>query len=304
MTTAQSVATLSLQLQHSSWSRERRGGESGEVRLRVFPPRTAVRCSVSMATRLTQSPHGGAGLQRETGSGILLACVCLTANVWWVFWRKGRGEAEREVEGWCVKVFSMCVSMVTLLWYYGRVTLSSLLTWIPSHPHILTPPFSPISFPFCSSPFISPCVSSPLLSFLLCPVRLLLFHWVSSCPFISSLLLSLSLSSLFPFFSFIQFHLLLSPLLFSRLISSDFCPTFCSFPSFSPNVLVSIPYASSPLVSFLFLFFRTQFSFLFLYFYFIRFPCLFVSPFLLSPLLSSSLLSSVFCVYLPPYSFN
>lgn len=67
MKTSQSVATLSLQLQHSSWSRDRLGGESGEVRLRVFPPRTAVRCSVSMATWLTQSPHDGAGLRQEMG---------------------------------------------------------------------------------------------------------------------------------------------------------------------------------------------------------------------------------------------
>ena len=88
MTAVESVAALSLQLQHENWSRGRLGGESGEVRLCVFPPRTAVRCSVSMATWLTQSPHDGAGLLQRRA-------VCLIVNVWWFCKRENRKQRGR-----------------------------------------------------------------------------------------------------------------------------------------------------------------------------------------------------------------
>lgn len=50
---------------------DRLRGESGEVRLRVFPPRTAARCSVSMATRLTRPPHDeGPGYDRRRARSV------------------------------------------------------------------------------------------------------------------------------------------------------------------------------------------------------------------------------------------
>lgn len=69
-------------------------------RLGAFPPRDAVRCSVSMATWLTRSPHDGAGL--------LLPCS--TVNVWW-FCKRGAGKTG-EVGVRLCKVFPPYV----LLW--------------------------------------------------------------------------------------------------------------------------------------------------------------------------------------------
>lgn len=130
-TTVQSAVALPLQqLQHSSRSRERLGGESGEVRLCVFPSED--RCEVFSfhGNAGSHSPHMmGARLLQEDGAGNSCCCcwsACLIANAWWVFCDGRKGNAEREVQGCCVKVFSICVTMVTLLWYYGRVTLSSL----------------------------------------------------------------------------------------------------------------------------------------------------------------------------------
>lgn len=51
----------------------------------AFPPRIAVRCSVSMATQLMQSPHGEGRQTAGEGLGILLVgCVfgweCVAEN--------------------------------------------------------------------------------------------------------------------------------------------------------------------------------------------------------------------------------
>lgn len=96
----------------------RLGGERGEVRLRVFPqgPPWGVQFPWQ---RGSGSPHMmGPGYSRR----------CLTVNVWRFCEREEGGEAE----GCRVKVFSRCVTMVTLWWLNGGGTLSSHLSFLAS----------------------------------------------------------------------------------------------------------------------------------------------------------------------------
>lgn len=156
----------------------------------AFPPRTDVRFSVSMVTRLTRSPWIGAGLLQEMQLGILRVCACVTVNV---RWKKESGEWGKL----CWSYVLLCFVLSSFL-SFTHISLSFFFhfNWLNhvslfQYPVLFSslPPFifflyvllqSPISFLlfhlasflFAASSFPSvfsdsPCVSHPFVSFLL-----------------------------------------------------------------------------------------------------------------------------------------